>query len=498
MAAKLRAAIYTRLSRDRDGSTSIERQLAECRRLCASRGYEVVHESTCDVDVSGGKLIRPGLDEVRQLYGELDAVVFWKLDRLSRSLRDFLDLAHEAETHDVALISATEPIDLSTPIGQAMVSVMATFAELERRTVGIRTASAISHLRRVGRISGGRQPYGYKGVPAPDGQGFVREVDEPQAEAVRLMVDAVLSGESRLSVARTLNEGGVETPKGGAHWTSDAVGDVLRNPALWGATVLRGQILRGDDGMPLVTAAIIDRETWDAVQVVLSARSGYGERMATRRTGLLSGLLVCADCGAGLRRGRSGQRYETYHCPTKSRSGQCAGCSISASRLEEYVIGRFLDKYGPWSIGATDHAAALAQEAEEAREHEAAEELRNVDRALADLETDRYELHLFDDEAGRQRYASMSRRLSERRAAIVSEMGRGTVSPGQGPSEGLSESPAAAPRMTVAAWWPDATLNERRDLLRGLVGRITVAKGRQGVKGLDPSRVSFEKGITAR
>lgn len=480
-AKKKKAAIYTRLSRDRDGSTSIARQLEAGRQLCSARGYEIVHESTVDVDISGGKLVRPGLDEVRHLFPALDVVVFWRVDRLSRSLRDFLELAQDAQQHDVALVSATEPLDLSTPIGKAMTSIMATFAEMEREVIGLRAAASTAHLRRVGRVSGGRQPYGYRSVPAADSQGYVRAVDEAEKAVILEMIDGILAGDSRLAVARRLNERQVPPPKSGKHWSPSNVGDVLRNVALWGAVVHRGQVLRSDDGLPIVTDAVTDRDTFDAVQAALDARSSYAGRMANRRTSLLSGLLYCAECGSGLGK-TTGRSYEMYRCGTKGRGGSCSGCSISAALVEEYVARRFLAKYGDWSTSNADYAASGDAE------DDAPAAIRDVDRALADLEHDRYDLGLFRTEEELQRYATLYRKLSDRRVAIVAEARRVPAS--------QPEKPTGASSTTIEDWWQDAPLDERRTLLQGLLGRITVRKGRPGVRGLDESRISFGRGLS--
>ena len=490
-----RAAIYTRLSRDRDGSTAIDRQLEACRRFCQSRGYEIVHESTVDVDVSGGKLVRPGLDEVRGLLPELDVIVFWRLDRLSRSLRDFLGLVSEAEEHGVALVSATEPLDLTTPIGRAMVSVLAVFAQLERETVGIRAANTIGHLRRVGRVSGGRQPYGFRARPAPDGQGYIRATDDAEAAVVLEMIDGILSGRSRLQVATALNDRGVPAPKGGAHWSPKAVSDILRNPALWGAVVHHGLVVRDDDGLPLLTDAVVSRDDWETVQSALDARSTYADRMSGRRTALLSGLLLCAECGTRMGLGAGSGPHRSYRCPAKGRGGPCPGVSVSAARLEEFVVGRFLEKYGPWSMRNVDWAAE-AETADAGDGASAAEEaLRDVDTALGDLERDRYELGLFGDDAGLQRYARMHRRLSERRARLLAEQQAGETRRASAASIPASaQEPAGT---TIAAWWGEASVSveDRRMMLRGLLGHVAISKGQRGPRGLDPRRVSFGKGL---
>ncbi len=128
----MRAAIYVRLSRDTDESTSPERQRAACEAICEARGWEVVAVEE-DIDVSGFSrgLERPGLQRILARLADLDVVVFFKIDRLARSTVDFAEIMQIAETQPVALASAQEPLDLTSSMGRAMARVIAVFAELE-------------------------------------------------------------------------------------------------------------------------------------------------------------------------------------------------------------------------------------------------------------------------------------------------------------------------------------------------------------------------------
>src|ERR1043165_6093442 len=128
----MRAAIYVRLSRETDETTSPERQRAACEALCEARGWEVVAAEE-DIDVSGFSrgLDRPGLQRILTRLAELDVIVFFKIDRLARSTVDFAEIMRLAEHQSVALAPATEPLDLTSSMGRAMAKVIAVFAELE-------------------------------------------------------------------------------------------------------------------------------------------------------------------------------------------------------------------------------------------------------------------------------------------------------------------------------------------------------------------------------
>lgn len=148
-----------------------------------------------DIDVSGFSrgLDRPGLQRILTRLAELDVIVFFKIDRLARSTVDFAEIMRLAERQSVALASATEPLDLTSSMGRAMAKVIAVFAELESDTIGMRVSSAHEHLRREGRYTGGRVPYGYMVVPNPNGAGKVLAVNEDEAKTIKRIVERVLT-----------------------------------------------------------------------------------------------------------------------------------------------------------------------------------------------------------------------------------------------------------------------------------------------------------------
>ncbi|MER6097761.1 recombinase family protein [Streptomyces sp. NPDC001728] len=120
-ASGMRAAIYVRLSRETEESTSPERQRAACEALCQARGWKVISVEE-DIDVSGYSrgLDRPGLQRILSHLAEFDAIVFFKIDRLARSTVDFAEIMKVTQAESVALASASEPLDLTSSMGRAM------------------------------------------------------------------------------------------------------------------------------------------------------------------------------------------------------------------------------------------------------------------------------------------------------------------------------------------------------------------------------------------
>src|SRR5919112_1286216 len=168
MVSVVRAAIYIRLSQETEHTTSPAKQEEICRRYAEDRGWHVVGiYPDIDVSASHARLDRPELTKLREhcQAKAIDVVIVWRLDRLARSVLDTLVLLNEWSTVGVATASATENIDLTTPIGRAMVTLIAIFAEMEADAIKERQRGSIDQLRRNGRVPGGAVSYGH--LPAP-------------------------------------------------------------------------------------------------------------------------------------------------------------------------------------------------------------------------------------------------------------------------------------------------------------------------------------------
>jgi DNA invertase Pin-like site-specific DNA recombinase len=138
---------YARVSKGEDQSTTAQ------RRLLRAAGAEKLYEEPA----SGGRWDRPELTRLLDQLRPGDVVMVWKLDRLSRSLKDLLHLLERIETAGAGFRSLTESIDTTTPAGRMMMQMLGSFAEYERAMVKERTATGLAAARAEGRI-GGRRP----------------------------------------------------------------------------------------------------------------------------------------------------------------------------------------------------------------------------------------------------------------------------------------------------------------------------------------------------
>jgi DNA invertase Pin-like site-specific DNA recombinase len=138
---------YARVSKGEDQSTAAQ------RRVLREAGAEKVYEEAA----SGGRWDRPELARLLDQLRPGDVVMVWKLDRLSRSLKDLLHLLERIEAAGAGFRSLTESVDTTTPAGRMMMQMLGSFAEYERAMVRERTSAGLAAARAEGRV-GGRRP----------------------------------------------------------------------------------------------------------------------------------------------------------------------------------------------------------------------------------------------------------------------------------------------------------------------------------------------------
>jgi DNA invertase Pin-like site-specific DNA recombinase len=177
---------------------------AECKR----RGWQLVRVVE-DAGYSAKDMRRPGVQEALRVLkaGDAKALVVAKLDRLSRSMIDFAAVMAKAQKQHWALVALDVAVDSSTPAGEAMVHMLATFAQFERRLIGQRTREALAAKKAAG-VRLGRPPTVPKSV--------VRRIQRQRAK-----------GESLRAIAESLNADGVATAQGGREWYAATVRGIL-------------------------------------------------------------------------------------------------------------------------------------------------------------------------------------------------------------------------------------------------------------------------------
>lgn len=221
-----RAAVYTRVSTDAqaDKETSLSEQERMAKAAIVSKGWEYI-KTYEDGGFTGRNTNRPALQELINdiKNGYLDAIVVFKLDRLSRKQKDALMIIEDILlANNVELVSLKETLDTTTPWGRAMIGVLASFNQLESETIVQRTSLGRNAKARTGGYAGGKPPIGYQAV---DGNLIV--VPE-EAEIVRLVFSLRKHGGTMIGIAEELNKRGYRTKKG-LSFRHSAIQTILAN-----------------------------------------------------------------------------------------------------------------------------------------------------------------------------------------------------------------------------------------------------------------------------
>lgn len=326
---RVRALGYVRVSTENQlENYSIDEQVKRIEGFCLAKGWELLKIYT-DGGFSGGNTRRPALGELLEAVRtrRADAVVVYKLDRLSRSQKDTLVLIEdEFLAHGTDFISINESFDTSAPFGRAMIGILSVFAQLEKDQIAERfTMGRIGRSRAGLYHGGGNPPTGYDYV------GGRLLINEFQASQVREAYRRFLAGESLHAIAKSLAE------RFGGSWSAAKVRCVLKNSVYAGKVKFAGEEYQGKHE-PLVSP-----EVFQAVQRLLpdGVRSRESpEKSPFRAQTLLSGLVFCARCGA-----RYCGNHGFYKCYSRSkccakyvRDPACRNKNWPVRALDEAVL----------------------------------------------------------------------------------------------------------------------------------------------------------------
>jgi site-specific DNA recombinase len=302
-----RAVLYARVSRDdrsNDGR-NLAGQLEMGREYAQEHGYQVMAElAEDDRGASGAEIDLPELNRVRNmaLAGEFDVLVVREIDRLSRNLAKQLIVEQELQRTGVQIEYAIGEYP-DTPEGRLNKHIKATIAEYEREKIAERTTRARRQKVKGGHvITRSRPPYGYRSAEV-NGRAMLT-IYEPEARIVSMIFDWYTVGDgedgplSTRAIAKRLSDMGIPTwndvhKKAGkkrrrGEWAVSVIARVLSNETYIGRWHYAG--------IPVDVPAIVDGETWSAVQ----KRKRHDLRMSKRNRKydyLLGGRVRCGSCG---------------------------------------------------------------------------------------------------------------------------------------------------------------------------------------------------------
>jgi site-specific DNA recombinase len=349
--AVVRCGIYTRKSTEEGldqnfNSLDAQRESAEAYVLSQkNEGWIALAEHYDDGGFTGANMERPGLkrllDDVEA--GQVDCIVVYKYDRLSRSLADFMKLLEILDRHHVTFVAVTQPFDTRTSAGRFMVHMLLNFAQFEREMIAERTRDKMRAARRKGKWIGGYPILGHD--LAPKGGALLLNLAE--AERVREIFGLYLRLGALIPVLEELERrewrmkawttrDGVQ--RGGSRFSKTTLHALLTNVAYVGRVRFEGKVFEGEH------ERIIDDNTFDRVQERLHRNGSKGERKIRNKHGaLLKGLVRCGSCGGAMIHTyvqKKTTRYRYYVCAIAHQRGwnKCETRSVSAPELEGAVI----------------------------------------------------------------------------------------------------------------------------------------------------------------
>jgi len=340
----INAAIYCRVSTYEQGKgdfSSLDSQEKMLRQYCETKSY-AIYEVYRDTE-SGTTLERKFLQNllVDATARKFNVLVVTKLDRISRNVKDFLDLDETLNKLGIDIIVTTQNIDTTTPQGAMMRTIMVAFAQFERDMIAERTREKLYNQAKSGYWGGGHVLLGYDAIDKK------LVVNHEEAELVRKTLEQYLHLPSTKKVAAWLSEQGYRTKirttksgktTGGKEFNHQLIHDLLRNRIYTGQITFRGEHFKG------LHEAIVTEDLFEKVQKRLdqSARDPYATYEDSPL--LLLGLTRCGFCDAQLTtyfpgRKKSGPSYYYYQCTTNSKSGprRCQSRNLPARELERFT-----------------------------------------------------------------------------------------------------------------------------------------------------------------
>ncbi len=374
--APVRVSFYTRISTDEDHQNySLDAQTDRLEAFCKAQWGDDwrLHKIYRDAE-SGTHMNRPGLEEM--LFdaeaGAFDTLLVFRVDRLSRKVRELALMVDELTKHDVVLKSITEPFDTANAAGKMMLQMLGVFAEFEHATIVERTKVGMERKAKSGRFVAGNVPYGYQLDPET---GLV--IHEDEAVIVRKMFQMYALGhEGSHTICHKMNEAGHRN-RNGEKWGRRVVLYMLRNPVYVGKIRWREVLYEGTHD-PLVSEVLFEK-----AQEIMRERVAdlKGRCFHNNDERLLAGIIKCARCKShmvGVSTHKKDRKYSYYLCSKRWNIKDCDQDYVRADLLENAILqdikGMFRDEQ------------FMARVWEEANRRLCAEK-PSVDREIASVKT---------------------------------------------------------------------------------------------------------------
>lgn len=379
-------ALYARKSVERENSISCETQIEYCRAMIKPDERDEKVIEYIDNGFSGGNINRDGFQNMMREVkrGKISKIIVYRLDRISRSLSDFVNILNVLKEHNVKFISSQESFDTSSTYGEMILKILMVFAEFERQSIIERVTQAYAHRSEMGFYMGGRRPYGFK-----LGETVIRNIKtkmlcpiQSEIEHIKYIFDAYSVPNVTLRrLMDNLAENGI-VPTDGS-WSTGKLSTILKNPiyvkadndiyeyflkkntniisdisefdGMHGVQIYGRTKHAADDWSDIKVVVmthmgVVDSDIWLECQRKLEKNKQIGNSISNK-TSWLGGKTVCKSCGRTMRVTRGGKKKDGtqtryFSCTGKSHNRVCGGMKnpIYAEELENTVDEMIYDK----------------------------------------------------------------------------------------------------------------------------------------------------------
>ncbi|MEK7827645.1 MAG: recombinase family protein [Thermodesulfobacteriota bacterium] len=372
-------AAYERVSTEEQAEEghSIQVQKEGIERYLKTKGDQLYRHYT-DAGLSGASMERPELQALLEdaRAGKFQGVVVHKTDRLSRKLRDILNIVESLKEMGIAFWTIDQGYDTSTPQGRLLFHQLASFADFERNMIVDRTMAGLKKRAELGKYTSAQSPYGYDYDPKTG----KLSINEKEAGIVRDLYHwVVYERMSGRQACMRLIERGVPTKNAGrgksgrrSIWRTSTIWTMLKNTTYYGQAFYRkcravpakqprkgngaaphknnGRILRAEsERIPISVPAIIDKALYDRAQERLRENLRFSKKNRVHDRPL-RGLVSCGECGTSMEPvlfvSKTGKHYWKYRCRGRAYPELQKNCRIphvKALPFEEKVWTKFLD-----------------------------------------------------------------------------------------------------------------------------------------------------------
>ena len=406
----MRTAIYIRVSTEDQATEgfSINAQKEKLTKYLEANEWEL-YNIYIDDGISGKNLkdrpqIKKLIEEIKKK--NINNVLVYKLDRLTRSLADLMNLIALFDEYECSLNSQTEKLDTSNAVGRMFLKIIGTFAEFERENLSERVSFGYEQKTREGGYTNVNGVYGYNYVV---GKGTL-EINPLESEIVRDIYNMFLNGKAMMAIAKEFTEKKVSTKRGGS-WSQSTIKSILTNPLYIGKIRygVNKKLKNRSFAVEGTHESIIDEDTFNKVQDQISIRKKFNIKKLPNINAYFSSVLICEKCGSRFhakQQIQNGKLYITYYCNNR-QIGKCDCPGISHNKVleafEEYIENIKLDE-----------SIEIKQDYDNDQEILLQKELDNIDRKRT-----RLQMLFIDEQINNIDYKEMITKLEKNRSQII-------------------------------------------------------------------------------